>query len=167
MLDLYKLNIVNLFFCKLYKFYVKQVVWIVRVLIGLFKDYNIIKVVNQINFYKKILYELLKLIFFDNIQIVGSGIVFDNDIFFYMVKFDFDNFIGFQNLFNKYNFIDVGFYLIFVKRNYIEVWNQRNESFDNMNIFLLDVQDGYWIDFYFDCMNLEKWIIMYLVFFFY
>lgn len=83
-----------------------------------------------------------------------------------MAKSDSDNPTGFQNLSNKYNFTDAGFYSIPAKRNYTEVWNQRNESFDNMNIPPLDVQDGYWTDPYFDCMNLEKWIITYSVPFF-
>lgn len=165
-LDSYKLNIVNSSFCKLYKSHAKQVVWIARALTGLLKDHNTIKVANQINFHKKILYELLKSTFFDNTQIAGSGIAFDNDTFLYMAKSDSDNPTGFQNLSNKYNFTDAGFYSIPAKRNYTEVWNQRNESFDNMNIPPLDVQDGYWTDPYFDCMNLEKWIITYSVPFF-
>lgn len=165
-LDQFKLNIVNSSFCKLYKSHAKQVVWIARSLTGLLIHHNTKKVANLINYHKIFLYELIKSTVFDNTQIVGSGIAFDNDTFLYMAKSDSDNPTGFQNLSNKYNFTDAGFYSIPAKRNYTEVWNQRNESLDSLNIPPLDVQDGYWTDPYFDCMNLEKWIITYSVPFF-
>lgn len=165
-LDLYKLNIVNSSFCKLYKYHAKQVVWIARSLTGLLIDHNTIKVAKLINTHMNFLYELLKSTFFDNTQIAGSGIAFDNDTFLYMAKSDSENPTGFQNLSKKYNFKDAGFYSIPAKRNFTEVWNQRNESFDSLNIPPLDIQDGYWTDPYFDCMNLEKWIITYSVPFF-
>lgn len=165
-LDQFKLNIVNSSFCKLYKSHAKQVVWIARSLTGLLIHHNTKKVANLINYHKIFLYELIKSTVFGNTQIVGSGIAFDNDTFLYMAKSDSDNPTGFQNLSNKYNFTDAGFYSIPAKRNYTEVWNQRNESLDSLNIPPLDVQDGYWTDPYFDCMNLEKWIITYSVPFF-
>lgn len=165
-LDQFKLNIVNSSFCKLYKSHAKQVVWIARSLTGLLIHHNTKKVANLINYHKIFLYELIKSTVFGNTQIVGSGIAFDNDTFLYMAKSDSDNPTGFQNLSNKYNFTDAGFYSIPAKRNYTEVWSQRNESLDSLNIPPLDVQDGYWTDPYFDCMNLEKWIITYSVPFF-
>lgn len=165
-LDQFKLNIVNSSFCILYKSHAKQVVWIARSLTGLLIHHNTKKVANLINYHKIFLYELIKSTVFGNTQIVGSGIAFDNDTFLYMAKSDSDNPTGFQNLSNKYNFTDAGFYSIPAKRNYTEVWNQRNESLDSLNIPPLDVQDGYWTDPYFDCMNLEKWIITYSVPFF-
>ena len=165
-LDSFKLNIVNTSFCKLYSSHAKQVVRIAKSLTGLLVDHNSLKVAKQINSHKNFLYELIKTTLFEYSQIAGSGIAFDNDTFLYMTNSDSGNPPGFQNLSNRYNFTEAEFYSIPAKRNYTDRWNQRNVSSNTVCVPPLDQQDGYWTDPYFDCMNLEKWIITYSVPFF-
>lgn len=99
-------------------------------------------------------------------SIISSGIFFEKTGFFPYVKKDHAG-TSVSNMGTVMGFISADFYRVPMNKNYSYLWKSERVSKDNRNVTYIGQSEGYWTDPYFDCANLDKWIVTYSAPFFY